>query len=439
MVGQFERGTVGHVRLSTLGVLLLGLGCSSDKPAEKAPVEATPPIQAAGDARPSKVEEAVEKIVATCARATGEVEVRRKGEAHWTSVQIGATFRAGDWIRTNANSTARVQFLTSGALDLEQETTVIVDLAAVEHKAGEEAPPMVAVASGVAHGVMNRSDPQARPLLISKDGELVRLEAHSDEASYRISTSDEGTEIAVTDGDLSIVAGDTTQALHAGERADFRRGGLSPVTRMIGFPLSLSPGVDARFLFEESMSISLSWKKVKKAASYRLQVARDLSFESIIVDTDIAGTSGEFSPPEYGVYAWRVAAKDAKGRYGEHGFTRRIFAEKAQPRELLLAPTSGTKLAYDAVLPSVSFSWQSAGASDSYRLVVGKGSNPLANVAFDTTITTQVYVADQLPAGEYTWGVYVGESSDTPIFLKPWRLTIQQRKAPKANADGIWD
>lgn len=423
--------------LGSVALLAMSLSCSSgkDTSSESVPsVESTPPV-ASYDASATNVEEALAAIVATCARAHGEVQVRREGEAHWSPVQIGATYRAGDWIRTGQKSTTRVQFLGSGALDLEQNTTIIVDLSALS-KSGA---PLVALEAGVAHGVMNRGSGKAiQPLLITREGGEVRLEAQSDEVSYRLSKGMDGTEIAVMQGDMNLVDGETTEEVREGERAAIGRGGFSPVTKMIGFPVSVSPGVDSRFFYESDMSIKLSWKKVKGAATYRVQVARDLSFESVIVDNIVTSTSSQFVPPESGVYAWRVAAKDKKHRYGEHGFTRRIFCEKAPPRDLLLAPVSGAKVAYEVEVPSIGFSWQSAGSSDSYRLVVGRGSNPLRSTVFETTTTAQEHVTNELTAGDYTWGVYVGEDNE-PIFLKPRRLTIKQRTAPKANVDGIWD
>tara|TARA_R110002096_G_scaffold361075_3_gene554138 strand:+ start:29430 stop:30740 length:1311 start_codon:yes stop_codon:yes gene_type:complete len=432
-----ERFVLGSVALLALSVSSLSLACSSDKePAEKPKVAQTPePV--IYDAGATKVDEALAEIVATCARAHGEVQVRRKGEAHWSPVQIGATYRAGDWIRTGQKSTTRVQFLGSGALDLEQNTTIIVDLRTLD--SGGKGAPLVALEVGVAHGVMNRGDGKAiRPLLITQDDGEIRLEAQSDEVSYRLSKGLDGTEVAVTEGELNLINGEATEELKEGERVAVGRGGFSPITKMIGFPVSVSPGVDSRFLYESEMSIKLSWKKVKGAATYRVQVARDLSFESVIVDNIVTGTASQFVPPEAGVYAWRVAAKDKKHRYGEHGFTRRIFCEKAPPRDLLLAPANGAKVAYEDEVPSIAFSWQSAGSSDSYRLVVGRGSNPLRNTAFETKTATQEHVTKELTAGEYSWGVYVGEENE-PIFLKPRRLTIKKRTAPKANVDGIWD
>ncbi len=425
---------VGFLWATVLSVVCSDVACS-DATAPEVVIEATPVVKQ--ENTPGHVDVALAEIVATCANIVGEVEVRRGGEAHWTPVQLGATFRAGDWVRTKEGATARVQFLASGALDLEAMTTIIIEVSGEDanHPTGS---PVVALESGVAIGVMNRLGVSTRALLVRKDGSVVGLRPASDEVAYRLSKTEDGTEVAVIDGQLSVSTEDSTVEIADGQSAEVSRRGLGPVYRMIGFPISVAPGVDARFLYAKETPITLRWKKVKKARSYHLQVARDLSFQSLVIDSVVTGTKAVFIPPAIGVYAWRVAARDKKGRYGEYGFTRRIFSEKAAPRDLLLSPPHGIKIAYEKSAPPISFSWQSAGETKSYLLAVGHGANPLKNAVFTVNVSKQVYVSTELTAGQYTWGVYIGDDNE-PIFLKARRLTVQKRTAPKINADGIWD
>lgn len=417
-----------------LAALLSGSSCKSEKKVE---AEVEEFLDSGSEETGAQIDKALANVVATCAKTTGVVEVRRKGEAHWAAIRIGQTFRAGDWIRTKANSTTRVQFLASGAMDLEQNTTIIVDESSVP--GGDTTQPIVSIESGVAYGVMNREgENEIEPLQVVRQGGKVLLQPKSANVRYRLSAGEDGTELAIIDGDVELGGESVSQILSKGEQVKVRRSGLSKVTRMIGFPVSQLPGIDARFLFDADMSINLKWKSVKKAVSYRLQVATDLSFSSIIFDRELNATTGQFRPKNAGTYFWRVSAKDRGGQYGEHGFIRRIFCENAAPQDLLLTPTSGTRIAYDKKAPKVTFSWQSAGSTSSYRLVVGRGNNPMSNPVLNATTKAQVYRTSALTAGKYTWGVYIG-SDNEPIFIKPRRLTIKQQKGARALTDGIWD
>ena len=120
------------------------------------------------------------------------------------------------------------------------------------------------------------------------------------------------------------------------------------------------------------MNIRLTWAGAKGAASYEVQVARDLSFQEIEITAETTGTAFNFAPQHGGVYAWRVASRDAGGRLGEYGFARRVFCEEQQPKDLLLAPADGFTLSISEPTAPVSFSWQSAAETLSYRLVISR-------------------------------------------------------------------
>ncbi|MCP3143548.1 hypothetical protein [Pyxidicoccus xibeiensis] len=66
-------------------------------------------------------------IIATCATASGRVEVLRGGQSFWEPLAPGATFRSGDWVRTGAQASARIEFLGGGRLELEEDSVVLVE------------------------------------------------------------------------------------------------------------------------------------------------------------------------------------------------------------------------------------------------------------------------------------------------------------------------
>jgi len=282
----------------------------------------------------AKVEQALAAIVATCARCETGVEVRRKGKPYWEPVVVGGLFRDGDWIRTGTKAAARIRFVSGGHLDLDEKTTLLVEASAIKQTGGAEGV-RVAVQSGGARGVLDGTSDA--PLVIrTKEGE-VRIAAARGKpsAEFRLKPGTNGSvEVAVSKGELLVrsesAAGDVERTIEADPVTEPRpkpRPKPRKPAPPIGFPQSQAPRIDARFSCTPGLRIELSWSPLTGASGYRLIVARDMSFRSIVSSTDLEQTRFTLTPPTAGTYVWRVAARDARGRYGEFGFARRIFCD----------------------------------------------------------------------------------------------------------------
>jgi hypothetical protein len=236
----------------------------------------------------------------------------------------------------------------------------------------------------------------------------------------------------MTTGELLVGSGVAKQALKSGQAVDVGEGTVSAPIELIGFPASVDPGVDARFHFKPGMSIRMNWRTVSEATGYRIQLGRDLSFQAIVATAETQSADFTFAPREPGMHSWRVAARDASGRYGEYGFARRFYTEKEPPRDLLIGPEDGAALRFTDEAPPITFSWQSAGAADSYRLVIASGPDLLGQKVMSTTSEGQRVQLEGLAPGDYYWGVYVDdEKAPEPIFVKARRLVLQRVEKPK--------
>ena len=388
---------------------------------------ANDPPPAPPAAATAHVEEALARIVATCAEAAGSVDLRRKGDPRWEPVAIGAAFRERDWVRTGASAFARIRFAAGGFLDLHERTTIIVDTA-------------ITVDSGSLVGV---AEGGGAPIVVkAADGSEARIvtAAGAPAAEFRLTAgADSSLEIAVTRGSVDVTAGGEGRTIAAGEASDLGKDRTSAVVKLLGFPRSIQPGVDARFLFAPAMKIDLTWKPVTKAARYHVQVARDTEFRELVLDTDAPKPVGGFLPDAVGVYVWRVAAVDADGRLGEFGFVRRMYLEAEPPRELLVGPTDGAKIGFSDDGVHVTFSWKSSSETEKYRLVIGAGADPTVDTVASMITQGQQIDVRTLGEGSYSWGVYaIHDKVETPIFLAPRQLTIRRQRV-KAETDRLWD
>ena len=392
----------------------------------------------AEDAGMAAAARALASIVATCGAASGDVQVRRAGQAAWGPVATGATFRPGDEIRTGPLAFARVEFLAGGALELQENASVVVDVAPGGTAAGAAAPEArVAVTAGEVRGVLPQAEggaPAAGLVIRSADGSETRLAAApgAAPAAFRVFRGHEGTEVALTSGEARIGAGGAAKALKRGQAVQVADGGVSEAMELIDFPASVEPGVDARFQFKPGAAVRMTWRAVPGATGYRIQVGHDLAFQAVDASRELKETAFAFTPKGPGMHSWRVAARDASGRYGEYGFARRFYTEKEPPRDLLVGPEDGASLAFTDAAPPITFSWASAGAAASYRLVVASGPDLVAQKIVSMVSDGQRVQLEGLAPGELYWGVYVDdERAPEPIFVKPRRLTLQRVEKPK--------
>jgi hypothetical protein len=368
------------------------------------------------------VEEALAQIVATSAQTNGTVEVRRKGQVRWEKLDVGTTLRERDWVRTAASSTARVRFANGGFLDLGENTTVLVDTT-------------ISVESGTVVGTADSTHPL---VVAAADGSQARIAATGGEhVEFRLTPSaTKGVEIAVTKGSLDVVTQDGTRTVNAGEATDLAEQHTNEIVKLLGFPKSLSPGVDARFLFAPKMKIPFTWAAVPNAAHYHLQVARDTDFYNLVSSADSATPNNSFSPDAEGMYAWRVAARDGSGRLGEWGFARRIYCENGEPTELLIAPRDGFTVEFPNKPPQVVFTWRPMGDVKKYRLVVSRADGDEGVVS---TVTSAQQASVALDEGKYTWGIYaIRADGEDPIFLSLRQLTVKKLAGPNIETEVHW-
>jgi hypothetical protein len=370
------------------------------------------------------VEAALAKIVATCAEATGTVETRRQGDPRWSAIGVGGTFRERDWARTGEHAFARLRFVGGGFLDMRENTTILVDTA-IHVDTGT----LVAVA-----------EPGGGTFVVkAADGSEARIEADIFRSTeLRLTPSaDHGLEIAVTTGTAKVITQDGERTIGAGEASALANQRTGDVVKLLPFPRSTLPGIDARFEFVAGKQVDLKWQAVAKASRYRVQVARDTEFHELVVDRDSAATKTAFAPDEVGLYVWRTAAIDSASRVGEYGFARRMYFEDEPPKELLVAPADGAKIGFSEVAPRVTFSWQSASETPKYRLVIGTGADPTTK-SVASIVTADQQVVKSLAEGDYHWGVYaIRGKRETPIFLSPRTLTVRRHRV-KAKTDELW-
>lgn len=419
-------------RLLCLSAVAL-LGCPANEPA------AAPPDAGSAASAPMMM------VVATCAELNGSGQVRRGGKPFWEPLAQGSTLRDGDWVRTGPGSTARIELLAGGTLELGPNAVVVIELPPEALDAGKASPPQVAVESGEVRATPappKDGDEELAPLVLrSKNGKTTVLQSRKgpERTTFRLSATEQGTEVAVMRGSGELRSGTQTLTLESGSSAHV--GGEGPMTavELPDFPPSLAPGIDTRLQFEADAGVRLSWGAIEEATGYRVQIAGDLSFTVNPRSFDVTEPGFSLKPDAKGLYVWRVATR-TKATVGEFGFARRIFFELDEPTELLLGPEDGFTVSYASALPLIAFSWQGSTGNPSYRLLISRDSDPRVEPVVSLVTTVQQAEVSSLSAGEYHWGTYLEGKELKPLFLKARTLVVKSVpravvKTPKSVSD----
>lgn len=368
---------------------------------------------------------ALNAITGTCSAKSGDVQFKRKGEGFWSDAAVASVLRPGDWVRTGKGASARIEILSGGALELEENATLVL-----EENALDAAAPLISLQSGAATGTLSKSNGGAITLKLA-DGSSAELSADGEAAEFVLTTADGGTDLELSRGAASLLAGEERHALELGVVASFTAEGIKQVP-LLPPPGSLSPAPEA--LTSAALDVSLGWLPVSGARSYRVQVARDAEFSSEPVTFEAETHAATFTPNGPGAYYWRVATVDERKRAGRWSMVRRFFAVNGSPEDALQKPLDRAVYAFVDSAPRLNLSWR--GERDGrYLVVLASGPDLLHDRVKTLSVDSVSAQVEELAQGQYFWGVY-REEDGIPLFTRPRKLTLKKNakavlKAPK--------
>ncbi|MGC1121944.1 MAG: fibronectin type III domain-containing protein [Candidatus Methanofastidiosia archaeon] len=182
------------------------------------------------------------------------------------------------------------------------------------------------------------------------------------------------------------------------------------IVELLPSPVLSSPPINA---VDVELRPTFSWSAVEKASSYTIQVATDLSFQTVIIDETVSATSyvPSFDLQEKTMYYWRVRTRsdEQTSEWASGYFTTGLLSGLLQAPILSYPSNNGKNVELRPI-----FSWSMAEGAGAYVIQVSTSSS-FAHFAINEKVTASSYMTsfDLEPETLYFWRVRA-ENEDGP-------------------------
>ena len=238
----------------------------------------------------------------------GNVEYRRGNQGTWRRLRSNDTLSGGDWVKTGADGSARLQFPDQSVFTARPDTLIQVPAAAASSDANELEIPFGELELTTSRGTSRVKTPVADAVVEENTEALVSFNRDNRSARYA-SWAGGAVEVRSTGGDVATVEA-LQQVSQDGES-------LGNPTPLPGKPLLDEPDSGREFDYGATKRLRLTWKPVSGASRYALRISRDRLFASNLIDvTNRTKTRATLDIRGEGTFYWQVAALDRQGTRG---------------------------------------------------------------------------------------------------------------------------
>jgi hypothetical protein len=199
---------------------------------------------------------------------------------------------------------------------------------------------------------------------------------------------------------------------------------IAAFTTIIAAPATPVLGSPVNGATNQALSLALNWTASAGAATYRVQLATDSLFTTLIADdsTPTAPTKTVSSLVNGKKYYWRVNAKNVGGTSAFSAFsaftTVPLISVPSVP--VAVSPVNGST--NQAI--ALTLSWQASAGASTYRVQFAADSLFTMLLANDSTITTTSYaVASLSNLTQYFWRINAKNASGTSAFTATQKFT----------------
>ena len=242
----------------------------------------------------------------------GTVRVKKASSNSWIRADYSVPLEKGDVIQTGSEGMAKIVFNDGTNYTVKQDSLIVIE----ENSANDRQQTNVAV--NVNTGTVDLATGtyvQGSKSEVIVDGATATL-APDSAARVRKDPKAEQDELLITKGSGQVERNGQTVQLADWEKASFKpNSDQIEKVKEIGPPTPISPAnMMPIFVANDSKPVEFSWTAMANAKGYRLQIARNPYFSSLIVDRKVTSSAVNVSGLTEGPYYWMVQSYDATGK-----------------------------------------------------------------------------------------------------------------------------
>jgi len=268
----------------------------------------------------------------------GTVRVRKGNGNSWITADYNVPLEKGDVVQTAAEGMAKIVFNDGTNYTIKQDSLIVIE----ENSANDQQQTNVAVA--VTTGTVDLTTAtyvQGSKSQVIVAGAKASL-APDSSAMVRNNPKDDQHEILVKKGSGDIERNGESVRLASWEKVSFKTDSkkMERATE-VGPPAPITPGnmmpvfVNAG---DTSKEVEFAWTPITSAAGYRLRIAHNPYFSSLLLDRKVDTPSVVVTGMPIGPYYWSIQSYDASGRESVESEKNRftIIAKSKEKVELPL-------------------------------------------------------------------------------------------------------
>ena len=244
----------------------------------------------------------------------GTVRVRRGNSASWITADYNVPLEKGDVVQTAGEGMAKIVFNDGTNYTVKQDSLIVIE----ENSANDQQQTNVAVA--VTTGTVDLTTAtyvQGSKSQVIVAGAKASL-APDSAAMVHNSPKEDQHEILVKKGSGNIERNGQVVRLASWEKVSFQSESktMERATE-VGPPTPISPGNMMPVFVntaEKVREVEFSWTPMAHAAGYRLRIAHNPYFSSLLLDRKVDTASVVVTGLPMGAYYWSIQSYDASGR-----------------------------------------------------------------------------------------------------------------------------
>ncbi len=359
---------------------------------------------------------------ALVSQVQGSAQLIRSRSKSAVPLAVKTSLRSGDRIVTEAGANVTLRFADGSQLLVLEESEIVMDTLSAWGTTGMVDTRVRLQGGRVDTQVKPGQGPGSRYHIITPAavaavrGTDFRVAAEKEQALSRSE---------VTAGTVSVGDAKSSQDIPAGFGLVSERGKPPQKPR----PLLPPPDLSATARLFRSLPLEFNWSPLAGAEAYRLQLAPNRQFETLIADRSTAKASVQIADLADGRYALRVRGVDEVELEGLDAVAE--FEVDARP----LPPLPVSMVSGTVVRESTpSFSWEAMEPVEGYRFELARDADFKDPVVGRETESDMLRLTKALQPGDYHWRVAsVAADGERGPFSEPQSFTYRPALAAPAS------